>query len=312
MSLQLRLQALFAPPRLCVQPISLRASAPSREMYFCVSAPLRANLLPSPRENIIYLSKKQQMASIAFITGATSGFGRAAALQFASHGYDIIINGRRAKRLEELANEIETKYNVAVLQLPFDVREEATVFSTIAGLPEEWKKIDVLVNNAGLAAGRDYFDEASVDDWNTMIDTNVKGFLYVARAVSELMIKAGKGHIINLGSTAGKEVYEKGNVYCASKYAVDALNQAMRIDLLRHGIKVTAINPGAAETEFALVRFKGDAVAAKKVYEGIQPLTPEDVAEVIYYCASLPPHVCINDLTLTCTRQANNFYFNRS
>ena len=249
---------------------------------------------------------------IAFITGATSGFGRAAALQFASHGYDIIINGRRADRLEELANEIETKYNVAVLQLPFDVREEATVFRTIANLPEEWKKIDVLLNNAGLAAGRDYFDEASIDDWNTMIDTNVKGFLYVARAVSELMIKEGKGHIINLGSTAGKEVYEKGNVYCASKYAVDALNQAMRIDLLRHGIKVTAINPGAAETEFALVRFKGDAVAAKKVYEGIQPLTPEDVAEVIYYCASLPPHVCINDLTLTCTRQANNFYFNRS
>lgn len=249
---------------------------------------------------------------IAFITGATSGFGRAAALKFASHGYDIIINGRRADRLEELANEIETKYNVAVLQLPFDVREEATVFRTIANLPEEWKKIDVLLNNAGLAAGRDYFDEASIDDWNTMIDTNVKGFLYVARAVSELMIKEGKGHIINLGSTAGKEVYEKGNVYCASKYAVDALNQAMRIDLLRHGIKVTAINPGAAETEFALVRFKGDAVAAKKVYEGIQPLTPEDVAEVIYYCASLPPHVCINDLTLTCTRQANNFYFNRS
>lgn len=251
------------------------------------------------------------MPSICFITGATSGFGKAAAYKFASHGYDVIINGRRSDRLQVIADEIEKKYNVAVLQLPFDVREEEKVFSSIRLLPEEWKNIDVLVNNAGLAAGRDFFEEASLDDWNTMIDTNVKGFLYVARAVSELMVARKKGHIINLGSTAGKEVYEKGNVYCASKYAVDALNQAMRIDLLRHGIKVTAINPGAAETEFALVRFKGDAAAAKKVYEGLEPLTAEDVADVIWFCASLPPHVCVNDLTLTCTRQANNFYFHR-
>nr|MBP8245025.1 SDR family NAD(P)-dependent oxidoreductase [Chitinophagaceae bacterium] len=169
----------------------------------------------------------------------------------------------------------------------------------------------ILVNNAGLAAGRDYFEEASLDDWNTMIDTNVKGFLYVARAVAELMISNKQGHIINLGSIAGKEVYEKGNVYCASKFAVDALNQAMRIDLLRHQIKVTAINPGAAETEFSLVRFKGDEATAKKIYDGIEPLHAEDIADVIYYCASLPAHVCINDLTLTCTRQASNVYFNR-
>lgn len=251
------------------------------------------------------------MASIAFITGATSGFGKATAYKFAAHGYDVIINGRRTDRLQQLADDIETKYNVAVIQLPFDVRDEAAVFSSIRGLPDSWKKIDVLVNNAGLAAGRDYFDEASLDDWNTMIDTNVKGFLYVARAVAELMIQNGHGHIINMGSTAGKEVYEKGNVYCASKFAVDALNQAMRIDLLRHQIKVTAINPGAAETEFSLVRFKGDTAAAKKIYDGIEPLHAEDIADVIYYCASLPPHVCINDLTLTCTRQASNLYFNR-
>lgn len=251
------------------------------------------------------------MPNIAFITGATSGFGKASAYKFAAHGYDVIINGRRAERLQELADDIEEKYNVAVLQLPFDVRDEKAVFAAISGIPDEWKKIDVLLNNAGLAAGRDYFDEASIEDWNTMIDTNVKGFLYVARAVAELMIKQGHGHIINMGSTAGKEVYEKGNVYCASKYAVDALNQAMRIDLLRHNIKVTAINPGAAETEFSLVRFKGDPDAAKKVYDGITPLTADDVADVIFYCASLPAHVCINDLTLTCTRQANNMYFNR-
>ena len=249
---------------------------------------------------------------IAFITGATSGFGKACAVLFARNGYDVIINGRRADRLEVLANEMESKYNVAVLQLPFDVREEAAVFHSIRQLPENWKNIDVLVNNAGLAAGRDYFDEASLEDWNNMIDTNVKGFLYVARAVAELMIPRQQGHIINMGSIAGKEVYEKGNVYCASKFAVDALNQAMRIDLLRHQIKVTAINPGAAETEFSLVRFKGDATAAKKIYDGLEPLSAEDVANVVYYCASLPAHVCINDLTLTCTRQASNVYFNRS
>ena len=251
------------------------------------------------------------MASIAFITGATSGFGKATAYKFAAHGYDVIINGRRADRLQQVADDIEAKYNVAVMQLPFDVREEAAVFSSIRGLPADWKKIDVLVNNAGLAAGRDYFDEASLEDWNIMIDTNVKGFLYVARAVAEFMISNGHGHIINMGSIAGKEVYEKGNVYCASKFAVDALNQAMRIDLLRHQIKVTAINPGAAETEFSLVRFKGDEATAKKIYDGIEPLHAEDIADVVYYCSSLPAHVCINDLTLTCTRQASNVYFNR-
>jgi 3-hydroxy acid dehydrogenase/malonic semialdehyde reductase len=248
---------------------------------------------------------------IAFITGATAGFGKACAYKFAANCYDLILNGRRTDRLQELADEIEKKYNVAVLQLPFDVRDEKAVFSTIENMPAEWKKISVLVNNAGLAAGRDYFDEASMDDWNTMIDTNVKGFLYVAKAVSQIMVANKQGHIINMGSVAGKEVYEKGNVYCATKFAVDALNQSMRIDLLRHGIKVTAINPGAAETEFSLVRFKGDEETAKKIYDGLKPLTAEDVAEVVYYCTTLPAHVCINDLSITCTQQASTIYFNR-
>ncbi|HSU28963.1 MAG TPA: SDR family NAD(P)-dependent oxidoreductase [Chitinophagaceae bacterium] len=257
------------------------------------------------------------MPKIVFITGATAGFGEACAIKFASHGYDLILNGRRTDRLEKLADDLEKKYNVAAICLPFDVQDEKAVLNAIQNLPDDWKKIDVLINNAGLALGRDYFDEGDLNDWNTMIDTNVKGFLYVGKAVSQLMAKnetaAGipRGHIINMGSVAGKEVYEKGNVYCATKYAVDALNQGMRIDLLRHRIKVTAINPGAAETEFSEVRFKGDKTTAKKIYDGLKPLTAEDVAEVVWYCASLPDHVCINDLSITCLQQANVIYFNR-
>jgi 3-hydroxy acid dehydrogenase / malonic semialdehyde reductase len=249
---------------------------------------------------------------IVFITGATSGFGKACAEKFASHGYDVILNGRRKERLEELCSALERKYNMAAFTLPFDVRNEKDVLAAINSLPAEWKNIDILINNAGLAVGRDYFEEADLDDWNTMIDTNVKGFAYVAKAVSQLMTARRQGHIINMGSVAGKEIYERGNMYCATKAAVDALSHAMRIDLLRHNIKVTAIHPGAAETEFALVRFKGDTQTAKSVYNGIKPLTAEDVADVIYYCASLPPHVCINDLVITCTQQADGIYFNRS
>ncbi len=256
------------------------------------------------------------MPKIAFITGATAGFGEACAYKFAEHGYDLIINGRRTDRLQALADTLEKKYNVAVLCLPFDVKDEKAVLASIESIPADWKKIDVLINNAGLAMGRDYFDEGSLDDWNVMIDTNVKGFLYVGKAVSQLMVKrnassGSAGHIINMGSIAGKQVYEKGNVYCASKYAVDAISQGMRIDLLRHNIKVTSINPGAAETEFSLVRFKGDEATAKKIYDGLKPLTAMDVAEIIYYCASLPPHVCINDLSVTCLQQADTIYFNR-
>ena len=248
---------------------------------------------------------------IVLITGATSGFGKSCAMLFASHGYDVIINGRRKERLEELAGTIISTYKVRCLSLAFDVREQMAVKESIESLPQDWKSIDVLINNAGLAAGRDYFEEASLEDWDTMIDTNIKGFLYVSQAVAKLMAARKIGHIINIGSTAGRVVYEKGNAYCGTKYAVDALSQSMRIDLLRHGIKVTAVNPGAAETEFSIVRFKGDQETAAKVYEGIKALGPDDVAEVIYYTTTLPAHVCINDLTVTCLQQADSVYLHR-
>lgn len=249
------------------------------------------------------------MNKIVLITGATSGFGEACAWRFAGEGYDVIATGRREERLQILQAQIQEKHKVRLLPLVFDVQDKSAVFEAINHLSADWQSIDVLVNNAGLALGRDYFDEANMDDWETMIDTNVKGLIYVTRAVLPLMIATGKGHIINLGSTAGKEVYEKGNVYCATKFSVGALSQAMRIDLLRHSIKVTAINPGAAETEFSLVRFKGDAPTATSVYTGIEALSAKDVADVIYYTTTLPAHVCINDLTLTCTQQANSIYF---
>ena len=251
------------------------------------------------------------MSKTVFITGASSGFGKACAYRFAEEGYRLILNARRTDRLEELKKELENDHQSSIILCPFDVREQHAVKSAVDSLPEEWKTIDVLVNNAGLALGRDYFEEADLDDWNTMVDTNIKGFMYVAKAVSILMAARKSGHIINIGSIAAKQVYEKGNVYCATKSAVDALNQAMRIDLLRHRIRVTAIHPGAAETEFSTVRFKGDDATAKSVYNGLEPLTAKDVADVIYYTTTLPPHVCINDLVLTCTRQADAMYYNR-
>jgi 3-hydroxy acid dehydrogenase / malonic semialdehyde reductase len=247
------------------------------------------------------------MNKTILITGATSGFGEACARKFAAAGgYNLIITGRRRERLEALKQELE---GASVLPLVFDVRNKEAVFSAIAGLPQAWRQIDILINNAGLAAGRDFFDEASLDDWETMIDTNLKGLLYMTRAVLPLMIPTGTGHIINLGSVAAKEIYEKGNVYCGTKAAVDAISHSMRIDLLRHRIKVTAIHPGAAETEFSLVRFKGDEGQAQKIYEGYTPLRPEDVADTIFYCASLPPHVCLNEVVMTCTAQADAIYF---
>ncbi len=250
------------------------------------------------------------MQKIAFITGASSGFGKACAEKFACHGYDVIINGRREERLLDLKEQLEKKYNTAILVCPFDVRNRNEVFEAVKNIPEDWRHIDVLLNNAGLALGRDYFDDADIDDWDTMIDTNVKGLIYSTKALLPLLKKSPHPHIINLGSVA-KEVYEKGNVYCATKAAVDILSRSMRVDLLRHGIKVTAIHPGAAETEFSLVRFKGDEATAKKIYNGLTPLSAEDVADVIYYCTTLPPHVCINDLVLTCLQQADGIYFNR-
>lgn len=251
------------------------------------------------------------MGKIILITGATSGIGKACAEKFAAEGCDLVLTGRRSERLDALKKELESRYNIAVICLGFDLRDREQVFHHINSLEKEWQSIDVLVNNAGLALGRDFFDEADIDDWDTMIDTNVKGLVYMSKAVIPLMIRNGKGHIINIGSTAAKEVYEKGNLYCATKSAVDAISQAMRIDLLRHGIKVTAVHPGAAETEFSNVRFKGDEETARKVYEGYKPLAAEDIANVIYYCTNLPPHVCINDLVLTCTQQANSFYMFR-
>lgn len=246
-----------------------------------------------------------------FITGATSGFGEACAIKFAQNGFGLILNGRRKERLEELKQKIEEEYGIVCYLLPFDVQNKEAVFAAVNGLPDEWKKIDVLINNAGLALGKEPFAEASLDDWETMIDTNLKGLLYVSKAVLPLIIPQNKGHIINLGSVAGKIIYNNGNVYCASKAAVDALSQAMRIELLPHHIKVTAIHPGAAETEFSMIRFKGDEEAATKIYENFEPLSATDVADIIFYCASLPPRVCINDLVVTCTQQANSIYFNK-
>jgi len=241
------------------------------------------------------------------ITGATSGFGQACARKFAASGNRLIITGRRKERLEDLRQELQG--SVEVLPLAFDVRDRDAVFAAINEIPPSWRKIDILINNAGLALGKDYVDEASLEDWETMIDTNLKGFLYVTKAVLPFIIASGSGHIINLGSVAGKEIYEKGNVYCGTKAAVDAISHSMRIDLLRHGIKVTAIHPGAADTEFSTVRFHGDEDQAKKTYKGFTPLSADDVADTIHYCASLPPHVCINDLVMTCTAQADAIYF---
>ncbi len=242
------------------------------------------------------------------ITGATSGFGKAIALKFAKEGNKIIITGRREERLKSLKLEVESTFNVKVLTLCFDVRNKEGVFKSIYDIPEEWKKIDILINNAGLASGLDKIQDGDIEDWEKMIDTNVKGLLYVSKAVIPFLIKNKSGHIINIASTAGKEVYEKGNVYCASKHAVDAISKAMRIDLLEHGIKVTNIAPGAAETEFSIVRFHGDEKKAKNAYNGYQPMSADDIANVVYYTTTLPENLCINDLVLTSLAQANSFY----
>ncbi|GAA0523625.1 SDR family NAD(P)-dependent oxidoreductase [Chitinophaga japonensis] len=249
--------------------------------------------------------------AIILITGATAGFGAACAEKFAGQGHDLILTGRRQERLTALKAKLEQQHGIRVLPLVFDVRDEDAVNTVLGGIPEEWKKVRTLVNNAGLALGFSSVEEGSTEDWNTMLDTNVKGLLYVSRVVIPWLKAQGRGHIINIGSIAGRQVYANGNVYCASKAAVDALSQAMRIDLLPYGIKVTGIHPGAAETEFSVVRFKGDEDRAKGVYNGLTPLSAADVADVICYCASLPPHVCINDLVLTPLQQANAYYYHR-
>lgn len=251
------------------------------------------------------------MTKTVLITGATSGIGEATARKFAAASHRLIITGRRQERLDELSAELAAAFGTKVLALCFDVRTKSEVDSHLGTLPDEWKTIDVLVNNAGLAAGLGHIDEGDTDDWDRMIDTNIRGLLYVTRAVSPGMVARGSGHIINIGSIAGKDVYENGSVYCATKHAVDALSKAMRIDLLKHGIKVTNIAPGMVETEFSLVRFRGDSEKATAVYTGIEPLKGEDIAEAIYYCASVADHVCINDLVITPKAQANALYSHR-
>ncbi|HMK03570.1 MAG TPA: SDR family NAD(P)-dependent oxidoreductase [Ferruginibacter sp.] len=252
------------------------------------------------------------MNRIVLITGATSGIGKACAEKFASAKNDIIITGRRNERLVQLKADLENQYGIAVLSLCFDVQDKDAVAAVFKNLPAAWRKIAVLINNAGLALGKDSFEDADIDDWETMLNTNVHGLLYVSKAVVPFMIEQKKGHIINMGSVAGKEVYEKGNVYCASKFAVDAITSSMRIDLLKNNIKVTGIHPGAVETEFSLVRFKRKGSKAASAYEGLIPLTPEDIADTIFYCSNLPDHVCINDLVITCTQQAGAYYFHKT
>lgn len=251
------------------------------------------------------------MNKTVLITGATSGIGKACALKFAAASYHVIITGRRSERLIRLKDELENNYGIEVLTLCFDVQDRHAVTAAFANLPESWQNIDVLINNAGLALGRDSFEEADMDDWETMLNSNVHGLLYVSKAVLPFMLARHKGHIVNMGSVAGKEVYEKGNVYCASKFAVDAITRGMRIDLLKNNIKVTGIHPGAVETEFSQVRFKGDEVTATAAYQGYTPLTPEDIADTVFYCVNLPAHVCINDLSITCTQQAGTYYFHK-
>jgi 3-hydroxy acid dehydrogenase / malonic semialdehyde reductase len=242
---------------------------------------------------------------LAIVTGATSGIGRAVAIKLAENSFNLILTGRRSDLLEALKREIEVKFKRDVLTLNFDIRSKEAVDNAIDNLGERWQKIDILVNNAGLAVGLNHIQDGIVDDWERMIDTNIKGLLYITRKVAPIMVERGKGHIVNIGSIAGTQVYENGNVYCASKHAVHALSQGMREDMLKHGIKVTEIRPGMIETEFSLVRFKGDKDLAKKTYDGLTPLFADDIAEAILFAITRPDHVCINDMEITPPAQAN-------
>lgn len=234
------------------------------------------------------------------------------ARKFAASGDSLILTGRRQERLDRLKSELEKTHSARVKTLTFDVQDRMAVERSIGSLDSSWSAVDVLINNAGLALGAVPIDQGDVDDWERMIDTNIKGVLYVLRAIIPGMKERKRGQIIQIGSTAAKVTYKNGNVYCATKRAIEALSEAMRIDLLPYGIKVTALHPGAAETEFSQVRFKGDLEKAASIYQGYQPLTAGDVADVAYFCASLPAHVCINDLVLTCTAQADTVHFHKT
>lgn len=251
------------------------------------------------------------MKQIALITGATSGIGKATAIKLAENNYNIIITGRRRELLETLKTEIENKHGTEVIVLSFDIRKKEEVDAAIDNLTGKWKQTDVLVNNAGLAAGLDYFHEADMNDWEQMIDTNIKGLLYISRKITPAMVQQKAGHIVNIGSISGINVYAKGSVYCSTKFAVRALTEGMRIDLVEHGIKVTAINPGAVDTEFSAVRFKGDSDRAKQVYKGFTPLYAEDIAEAVWFAISRPAHVNINEMLVMPTAQANGAVFHR-
>ncbi|MCT4614316.1 MAG: SDR family NAD(P)-dependent oxidoreductase [Marinifilaceae bacterium] len=246
------------------------------------------------------------MSKIAFVTGATSGIGEACAIKLAELGYDLILSGRRVERLEEICSKIENEFKQNVVSLVIDHRNQKDTEQKINLLPDNWKKIDLLINNAGLAVGVSPFQEGILDDWERMLDTNVKGILYTTRIVADFMINnAIKGQIINISSIAGKEVYPGGSVYCASKHAVEALNKGMRIDMLKHSIKVSSIAPGMVETEFSVVRFKGDQAKADDVYKGITPLYAKDIADTVEFLVTRPAHVNINDITIMPTAQAS-------
>lgn len=253
----------------------------------------------------------KNMDKIVLITGATSGIGKACVLKFAQNGFDLIITGRRAERLKNLQTDIESQFEQRVLPLAFDISDKAEVENAISSLDPDWENIHVLINNAGLALDLKPIPDGDFADWDTMIDTNLKGLLYITKLLAIKMVDRRAGHIINIGSIAGRDPYPKGNVYCATKYAIDGLTKAMRLDLLPYGIRVSQVAPGAVETEFSEVRFKGDSDRAKKVYQGYQPLSADDVADAVFYVASRPSHVNINDLLIMPTAQANATTFNK-
>jgi len=252
------------------------------------------------------------MNKTVFITGATAGIGKACAELFAQNSYRILISGRRTERLKTLAKALREEYQVHVHEVAFDVRDQTAVAAALNSLPEAWKHIDILINNAGLAAGKDAIQNGKRTNWERMIDTNVKGLLYVSEQIIPQMVNRKSGHIINVSSTAGKETYPGGNVYCASKHAVEAITEGMRQDLLPFNIRVSRVSPGMVETEFSLVRFDGNKQAADATYHGMTPLRPEDVADAIFYMATRPPHVCVNDLVLLPTAQANSYLVHRT
>lgn len=279
-------------------------------MYYSLVESIKNTSIYKLVDSLI-VKNRNTMRNIAIITGATSGIGEATAHKLASLNYHLIITGRRESKLKELKKELQNKYQIEIITLAFDIQNTTFTSSAIQSIPKEWQKIDVLINNAGLAAGFDSIDQAEWNDWEAMIDTNIKGLLYFSRQIIPWMVERKSGHIINISSIAGKNTYANGSVYCASKHAVNAITEGMRIDLLKHNIKVTSVAPGAVETEFSMVRFKGDKDAANKVYQGFTPLNAKDIADTIEFVITRPAHVNINDILIMPTQQANSYYTHR-